>query len=63
MPEATEGLSNALARGSLYEIGASTRYAGTMLTEAEAEAQRAAKQNMLRLLGQQLRHHPQQWQQ
>jgi hypothetical protein len=27
MPEATEGLSNALARGSLYEIGASTRYA------------------------------------
>jgi hypothetical protein len=29
------------ARGSLSEIGASTRYAGSMLTEAEAEAQRA----------------------
>ena len=42
MPEATEGLSNALARGSLTEIVASTRYAGTLLTEAEAEAQRAA---------------------
>jgi hypothetical protein len=37
----TEGLSNAVARGSLSEIGASTRYAGSMLTEAEAEAQRA----------------------
>jgi hypothetical protein len=35
MPEATEGLSNALARGSLYEIGASTRYAGTMLTHQD----------------------------
>ena len=41
MPETTEGLSTAVARGSLSEIGASTRYAGSMLTEAEAEAQRA----------------------